>query len=99
MRIKIERSGGFAGINSFTEYKDDKFPSSLELTFRKLLDGGGPVTLKHTKPGGADYVIYKITLQDGNRNRTIMCSELEMNDSLKELVRYVENDSKKEKSF
>ena len=39
----------------------------------------------------ADYLNYKITLEDGDRNSVIVCNQFDMDDDLSSLIRYVEN--------
>ena len=98
MKIKIERSGGFAGITSSSEMNADKLSPLLEGTVKKLLDHKGSGVLKGTRPkGAADYLNYKITLEDGDRNSVIVCNQFDMDDDLSSLIRYVENRSRKER--
>ena len=67
-------------------------PLLLEGTVRKLLDHKGSGMLKGTRPkGAADYLNYKITLEEGHRNSVIECNQFDMDDDLKSLIRYVEN--------
>ncbi len=98
MKIKIERSGGFGGITSSSEMNADKLSPLLEGTVKKLLDHKGSGVLKGTRPkGAADYLNYKITLEDGDRNSVIVCNQFDMDDDLSSLIRYVENRSRKER--
>ena len=97
MKIKLERSGGFAGIALFNEVDADKLPPSLRITVKELLDKkklsrpkglGRPV-------GAADYLNYKITIQDGKKNHVFEFNELDMDSSMKSLVSFVQKKSKK----
>ena len=98
LKINIERSGGFGGITSSNEMNADNLSPVLEGTVRKLLDDKGSGMLKGTRPkGAADYVNYKITLEEGPRNSVIECNQFNMDSDLKSLIRYVENRSRKEK--
>jgi hypothetical protein len=97
VKIKVERSGGFAGIPSSIEMDSDKLPSSIIGKVRELLDNRKLPSLKN--PGrhksAADYLNYKITIQNGKKNHVIECSELEMDDNVKSLVNYLQKNSKK----
>lgn len=97
MKIKVERSGGFAGILSSTEMDTDKLPSSIESTVRELLDRRKTTPTKSQRPtkGAADYHNYKITIQNGKKNHVIECSEFGMDDNVKSLVSYMQKNSKK----
>ena len=95
MKIKIERSGGFGGITTYCEMNAEKLSPALEGTARKLLDRKGSVVLKGATPKGvADYLNYKITLEDGLRNSVIECNQFNMGNDLKSLIRYVESKSR-----
>ena len=39
MKIKLEQSGGFAGISSTSEQDIHKLPPSIQKTVRDLMDG------------------------------------------------------------
>ncbi|MFI5405351.1 MAG: protealysin inhibitor emfourin [Nitrososphaerales archaeon] len=97
MKIKIERSGGLAGITSSHEIDTDKVPRSLEGTIKKLLEGKkSPMAISSSRPkGSADYLSYKITIQNGMKNRVIDCNEFGMDKSVKSLISYVQNNKKK----
>jgi hypothetical protein len=97
MKIKIEHSGGFAGISSSTEMKADKLPSELKGTVKDLLNSTKlpqPRTLGSPK-GAADHLSYKITISDGKEDHVIECNEYEMNSRMKSLVRYIQKNSNK----
>jgi hypothetical protein len=54
--------------------------------------------LKGTRPkGAADYLNFKITLEEGPQNSVIECNQFDMNDDLKSLISYVESRSRKER--
>jgi len=94
--IKIEKTGGLAGISTSRQIDADRLTGSLESTAKKLLYGTNSPMVKVTSPkGAADLFSYKITLQDGTKNRVIECNEFGMDDDLRSLVRYVESKSRK----
>jgi len=93
LKVKIERSGGFAGIISSSELITDKLPPSFEVTVRELLSPKKSLQSLNPGPrsGSADYLNYKITIQNGMKKRVLKCNELGMDSKLKSLVKYVEN--------
>jgi hypothetical protein len=98
VKIKIERSGGFAGISSLNELDSDKLPPSLQNTVKDLLD---KKKLSSTKglgrpKGAADYLNYKITIQDGKKDHVIECNEFDMDSTVKSLISFVQKNSKKD---
>jgi hypothetical protein len=96
VKIKVERSGGFGGISSINEINADELPPSLAETVRSLVDSGRSVIMKGTKPkGAADYLNYKITIQNGKKSQVIECSEFGIDENVKSLVSYVEKKSNK----
>lgn len=101
MKIKIEQSGGFAGISSTNEIDADKLPSSLEGTVRGLLDTKKlPLTkgLKQPK-GAADHLNYKITIRNKKQDHVIEFNEFDMDSSLKSLIKYIQNNSEKSRKY
>ena len=98
MKIKIERSGGFAGITSSNELDSDKLPPSLQSTVKDLLDKKKlSLTKDLGRPkGGADYLNYTITIQDGKKDKVIECNEFDMDSTVKTLVNFVQKNSKKD---
>jgi hypothetical protein len=97
LKIKIERSGGFTGITSSCELNTDKLPLPVEVTIRELLDRkNSSVKLTPSlSKGAADYLNYKITIQNGMKSHVVKCSELDMDSNMKSLVSYVEKKSVK----
>jgi hypothetical protein len=95
--IRVERSGGFAGISSYAEVKADKLPPSLEGTVRHLLTTSKvpPQNALGRPKGAADHFTYKIMISDGKKDHVINCNEYEMNANLRSLIRYVQENSKK----
>jgi hypothetical protein len=98
MKIKLERSGGFAGITSSNEMDTDKLPSSLQNTVKDLLDKKElSITKDLRRPkGAADYLNYTITIQDGKKDHVIECNEFNMDSTVKSLISFVQKNSKKD---
>lgn len=97
MKIRIERSGGFAGMSSSNELDSDMLPPSIESTVRELLEKKKLPRAKGLgrRIGSADYLSYKISIHDGNKQHVIQCNELEMDSNVKSLVNYIKKNSKK----
>jgi len=97
MKIKIEKSGGLAGISSSHEMDADELPSSLEELVGELLNSTkSPLKMTIKKPtGAADCLNYKITIGNGKLGRVIECNELAMDSSMKSLVSYIQKNSEK----
>lgn len=98
MKIKLERSGGFAGITSSNELDTDKLPCSLQSTVKDLLEKK-KLSLKEGlgKPKGfADYLNYRITIQDGKKDNVIELNEVDMDSTVKSLVSFIQKNSKKD---
>lgn len=96
MKIKVERSGGFAGIPLFNEMDEKDMPSSFVHTVKKIIDATkvSPGAVKSHQKGAADKYTYKISVQDGTSLRVIECNEDDIRDDLKSLVKYIERNSK-----
>lgn len=96
MKIKVERSGGFAGIPLFNEMDEKDIPSSLVHSAKRIIETGkvSPGAAKSRQKGAADKYIYKISVQDGTSLKFIECNQDDIKDDLKSLVKYIERNSK-----
>jgi hypothetical protein len=94
--IRIERTGGFAGINKCTEMNTDDLPSSITNTINSIIKSKVSTLpgKKLVPKGAADHLNYKITIEDGNSNRVIECNQYDMDHKLKSLISYIEKKSK-----
>ena len=97
MRIRVERSGGFAGIPISNEIDGKDLPSGLTRTAKKIMEDKSvpSVSIKSSPRGAADHYSYKISIQDGRNQRVIECSQYNIEDDLKSLVNYIERNSKR----
>jgi hypothetical protein len=97
MKIKFERSGGFAGIASSNEIDTDKLPPSLQNKVKDLLEKKKlSLTKGFGRPkGAADYLNFKITIQDGKKDHVIEFNEFDMDSTMKSLVTFVQKNSMK----
>ena len=67
MIIRVERTGGFAGISESSELHCEDLPSELENTIKKIIRNTktSSLPLKSTPKGAADHYAYRITVDDG----------------------------------
>lgn len=94
--IRIERSGGFAGVSKFSEIDSKYLPSDLRTKARKIAENlkSSPFQFKVTKSGPADYYNYKIFLGEGKDQLVIECNENNIQSELRSLVKYIEKQQK-----
>lgn len=99
MRIKIKRSGGFAGILVTSEMDGKDLPSDLMTTAKNIMlrQKSSSLPMKSTPKGAADHYTYKISIINGASQKVIECNQYNIEDDLKSLVNYVEKNSKKDK--
>jgi emfourin len=97
MKIRVETSGGLAGIPTTSEIDTNKLPNSLEvkvteLMNKKYLPRSKALRAGHTR--SADCLSYKITIRNGKTEYVIDCNELDMDKGMKSLLSYVRKNSK-----
>ena len=92
MIIKVERTGGLAGISKYSEIDSNHLPSSLKTVLINLVNENEktPNSVKLVPKGAADHFTYRITINDGPKQKVIECDQYTINNSLKSLVTYVE---------
>lgn len=97
MKIKVERSGGFAGIPICNEIDAKDLPSGLARTAKKIMEDKSvpSLSIKSSPRGAADHYTYKILIQDGRSQRVIECNQYNIENDLKSLVNYIERNSKR----
>jgi hypothetical protein len=90
--IRIERSGGLAGLSVSKKMDSKDLPATLILKARKIMMDRklSELPLKSMTKDGADYYSYKIWIQDGDERKVIECNEFNIGDDLKSIVKYVE---------
>jgi hypothetical protein len=94
VRIKIERSGGFAGLSTKKELTQNNLPSNVSNLIKSITQSKINSTKKKIPRGAADHYNYKITIQDGKKNHVIECNQFSIDNKLKSLIAYVEKNSK-----
>lgn len=98
MKIKVERSGGFAGIPLSNEVDIKDLPSEIMTTARKLSNQkSNRFQRKAALKGSADHYNYRISIENGLKRKVIECSEYDIQGELKSLIKYVEKNSDKGK--
>jgi len=97
VRIRVERSGGLAGIAISNEMDAKDLPSALIRTAKKIIEDKkvSSLPMKSSPRGAADHYTYKISIQDGRNQRVIECNQYNIEDDLKSLVNYIERNSKR----
>ena len=97
MKIKVERSGGFAAISISNEMDTKDLPSVLAATANNIMRIQKSSSLpKRSAPiGSADHYIYRISFQDGIKRRVVECNQYTIQDDMKSLIEYIEKNSKK----
>jgi len=95
--IKVERSGGFAGIPISNQIDSKDLPSTLVLKLNKIMENTEADLLSSvgTPKGASDHFTYKISVKDGASERVIECNQYNLQDDLKSIITYVEGSSKK----
>jgi hypothetical protein len=96
LRVRVERSGGLAGITISNEMDENDLPSALKRTTKKIIEDNrvSPFSIKSSPKGAADHYTYKISVQDGMNLRVVECNQYNIEDDLKSLVKYIERNSK-----
>jgi hypothetical protein len=99
LRIRVERSGGIAGITISNEMDSKDLPSTLRHTVNKIVQNKNisSLSVKSSPRGAADHYNYKISVQDGTNQSVIECNQYTSQDDLKSLIKYVERNSSKVK--
>jgi Emfourin len=92
LKIRVERSGGLAGIPISNEMDEKDLPSALIRTAKKIMEKTKSYSLpsKSTPRGAADHYSYKISIMDGAIKRVIECNQYDLHDDLRSLIKYVE---------
>jgi len=98
VRIRVERSGGFAGIPISNEIDAKDLPTALVTKLKEIMENtkSSSSPLRETPRGAADYFTYRISVKDGPNERVIECNQYNLQDDLKSLIKYVEGYSRKE---
>jgi hypothetical protein len=89
MIIQFARSGGFAGIRREVRLDTGDLHGVEKSRIEGLVRGGGFFGLPASTPRpkkGADYFLYRITVEDGERIHTVETDEHSLSKELRPLV-------------
>ena len=91
MKIEIERSGGFAGINKKIKLDTNDLPEKManDLDHCMFSTPTPSSTYKSVKRTSADSFSYKISARKDGKLRTMEFIELEGNDKLRSIIDYI----------
>lgn len=96
MKIRVERFGGLAGLVTSKEIEAVNLPSPIINKVHEILRDKLPNLTKTSLPkGAADHFNYRIIIQDGKKNKVIECNQYDIKDDLKDIVKFIEANSKK----
>jgi len=101
MKIYLESSGGFAGVSNSSFLDTESMVPEEKQKVQEIIKATNffdlPVESEiKPKPGSADYINYKITVDEGHRKHTIRTNDITLPAKLRDLVTFLE--SKAEKS-
>ncbi len=89
MKIRFERSGGFAGIKLSRVFDSKDLPPSDAIQLASLLERSHffelPTELKCASPG-VDRFHYRLTVEDEERVSTVEASEASVPDDMRPLI-------------
>jgi hypothetical protein len=92
LKINLERSGGILGSVSSRTIDTDKLTKSQAIELKELLTHSDFFRLSSLKSnsanqkGAADYYTYNITVEDGEKKHSVMCTDLAMTKELRQLI-------------
>jgi hypothetical protein len=104
MKIHLERTGGFAGMIMSTTIDTKSLSSKEANELRDLIEKCHLFELSSesfqqdpskTKKGAADYFTYKITVQNGDKEHSAECNDMNMQPIIKTLVNFLVKHSQK----
>lgn len=95
MKIKIERSGGLTGIVTSNEIDAKNLPTAILKKVHEVLNDNQVNPMKSIPKGAADHFNYRITFEEGKKNKVIECNQFDLKEDLKDIVKFVEANSKK----
>jgi hypothetical protein len=102
MRIEYSRSGGFANIELASHLNTDDLPQEEAAELRKLVDNSGVFELEQkdfppAKRGAADVFSYRLTVAEGNKQKTLSFNDMTAPASLRPLLTRLEKFAMDEK--
>ncbi|MBZ5551090.1 MAG: hypothetical protein LAO21_00105 [Acidobacteriia bacterium] len=92
MRIRLQRSGGFAGIKLSSSVDTEELGADQAGRITKMVEGAAffelPDTLKSARPM-PDRFVYRIQVEEGGRVKEVEVDEASLPDQLKPLVQHL----------
>ncbi len=80
MKIYLQTSGGFTGISNSISLDTETMNPEEVKTVRDLVENANffslPAESENPKPGSADYIRYKITVEDGDHKYTVRTNDI-----------------------
>jgi hypothetical protein len=92
--IKVERSGGIAGLSAMTEVDTKDLPSALANKVKKIIEQKKSPKLPNALPrGAADHYSYRISILDEGNKTLLESNQYDIQNELKTLLKYIEKNS------
>jgi hypothetical protein len=96
VRIRYERSGGFANISSTTELDISDLPVNKARQLKKLVEKARlfdqPTKALRSLHARDEYQ-YELTIEDGDRTHTVETSDTALSADLAELIEWLEKET------
>jgi hypothetical protein len=99
VKIRIKRSGGFAGISTSSKIDSNDLPPKMLNTIGELMTNSKSAKLLNTvsQKGVADDYQYLIEIKNGVRTKTIKCSQFNVGNDLRSVIKYIEQFNREKK--
>jgi hypothetical protein len=98
MKVRLERSGGFAGINKSVFVDTDTLPQNESEQIHNMCDNMNFFNLPskmETNGNAADLFRYKITVESKSGKHTVETTDLSINPDLENLVNFLSDTAQK----
>jgi hypothetical protein len=97
MWVRLERSGGFTGINQASSVSTEQIPAEEARKVAALVEASGffelPPVIRSTEPG-ADRFQYKITVESQRGSHTVQVDEAAVPPSLQPVLSWMKNSAR-----
>ncbi len=94
MRVRLERTGGFANVRRTFNADDAVLPPQRAQELRRLLEAAEPeieTAGPSPRPRGADRFVYTVTIEREGTSRTVTLAEEEIPAALHALIDWLQN--------
>jgi hypothetical protein len=102
MKVAVVRGGGVAGLTTRTRLAAEALPEGDAKALHELVRGSGLLTKPETPrqpPSHADELLYSVTVDDGERERTLRFSDESLPDEVRSLIEWVDAHPKGEREL